>query len=62
MNEEQLTPEQKENHIGASGQGQGLFVCKHMIESIHNGEIYAESMLGKGTTFVIKVPLADLEG
>ena len=52
----------KENHIGASGQGQGLFVCKHMIESIHNGEIYAESMLGKGTTFVIKVPLADLEG
>jgi signal transduction histidine kinase len=56
------TKTMKENHIGASGQGQGLFVCKHMIESIHNGEIYAESMLGKGTTFVIKVPLADLEG
>ena len=52
----------KEAHIGAAGQGQGLFICKHVIESIHNGKIYAESTLGKGTTFVIKVPLADLEG
>jgi signal transduction histidine kinase len=52
----------KEEHIGAPGQGQGLFICKHVIESIHNGEIFAESTPGKGTTFVIKVPLADLEG
>jgi signal transduction histidine kinase len=52
----------KEEHIGAAGQGQGLFICKHVIESIHNGEIFAESAPGKGTTFVIKVPLADLEG
>ena len=50
-----------EEHIGATGQGQGLFICKHVIESIHNGEIFVESALGKGTTFVIKVPLADLE-
>ena len=52
----------KEEHIGAAGQGQGLFICKHVIESIHNGEIFAESAPGNGTTFVIKVPLADLEG
>ena len=51
-----------EAHIGAAGQGQGLFICKHVIESIHNGQIFAESAMGKGTTFVIKVPLADLEG
>lgn len=52
----------KEETIGAAGQGQGLFICKHVIESIHNGEIYAESAPGKGTIFVVKVPLADLEG
>jgi len=52
----------KEEHIGAAGQGQGLFICKHVIESIHNGEIFVESTPGKATTFVIKVPLADLEG
>jgi signal transduction histidine kinase len=56
------TKEKKENNIGAAGQGQGLFICKHVIESIHNGKIYAESKPGEGTTFVIKLPLVDLEG
>jgi len=55
------TKEKKEDHIGAAGQGQGLFVCKHVIESIHGGEIFAESTIGIGTTFVIRLPLADME-
>ncbi len=48
------------DQIGAAGQGQGLFICKHMIESVHNGSISATSIPGQGTTFVIKLPLADL--
>lgn len=52
----------KEEHIGAAGQGQGLFICKHVVESIHNGEIFVESTSDKGTKFVIRLPLADLEG
>lgn len=41
-----------------SGHGQGLFVCKHIVESLHGGSIHVESALGKGTTFIIKLPLA----
>jgi len=48
--------------IGAAGQGQGLFICKHMIESVHGGSISANSVPGQGTTFIIKLPLADLGG
>jgi signal transduction histidine kinase/MFS family permease len=50
------------DQIGAAGQGQGLFICKHMIESVHSGSISAKSVLGQGTTFIIKLPLADLGG
>ncbi|MBI4971753.1 MAG: hypothetical protein HZC17_07955 [Candidatus Omnitrophica bacterium] len=53
------TKQKKDDSIGASGQGQGLFVCKHIIESIHKGAIGVESDEGKGTTFVIKLPLAE---
>ena len=30
------TKQKKEDSIGAAGQGQGLFVCKNMIESVYN--------------------------
>ena len=52
------TKERKDESIGATGQGQGLFVCKHMIESIHKGTITAESTVGKGTTFIIPLPIS----
>lgn len=55
------TKMRKDQSIGAAGQGQGLFVCKHMIESVHRGHIYCLSEVGKGTTFVIRLPLADIE-
>lgn len=53
------TKVRKDDSIGAAGQGQGLFVSKHVIESIHKGRIWAESQVGKGTTFVIELPLAE---
>jgi signal transduction histidine kinase len=37
------------------GTGLGLFICKEIIQK-HNGEIWAESQLGKGSKFVIKMP------
>jgi signal transduction histidine kinase len=52
------TKSRKDASIGAAGQGQGLFVCKHMIESVHRGQISCESEVGKGTTFIIKLPMA----
>jgi len=53
------TKTKKSDTIGAAGQGQGLFICKHIVESIHKGEITLESEAEKGTTFILKLPLAD---
>ncbi len=35
--------------------GLGLFICQEIIQS-HQGEIYAESELGEGTTIHIVLP------
>jgi len=53
------TKQLKGDSIGASGQGHGLFVCKHIIEGFHGGTITVTSTLGKGTTFIIKLPVAE---
>lgn len=45
--------------IGAVGQGQGLYIVKHMVESVHKGTIIAESMPGHGTSFIIRLPIAE---
>jgi signal transduction histidine kinase len=39
----------------AKGSGLGLFICKQILHA-HQGEIYAESVLGEGTTFHILLP------
>jgi signal transduction histidine kinase len=42
---------------GQGGTGLGLSLCREIIES-HQGRIRVESVVGKGTTFTIKLPLA----
>ncbi len=37
------------------GTGLGLILCKEFI-NLHNGDIWVESQVGKGTTFYIKIP------
>lgn len=40
----------------ASGLGLGLFICRQIIES-HGGNIWVESEPGKGSAFIINIPL-----
>ncbi|MEM7620571.1 MAG: ATP-binding protein [Pseudomonadota bacterium] len=39
------------------GSGQGLAICKNIIKNRHDGEICVTSEEGKGTGFVIRLPL-----
>ncbi len=41
----------------AKGAGLGLALCKTIVEN-HKGRIVAESELGKGTTFIVRLPIA----
>lgn len=42
------------------GTGLGLPICKQIVE-MHNGEIWAESEFGKGSTFSFKLPIFNKE-
>jgi len=52
------TKEPDEN--GHGGTGLGLSVCRQIIEQ-HNGRIRVESVVGKGSTFTVKLPLKSEE-
>jgi signal transduction histidine kinase len=41
---------------GSGGTGLGLSVCRQIIEQ-HQGRIRVESLVGKGSTFTVKLPL-----
>jgi signal transduction histidine kinase len=41
---------------GRGGTGLGLSVCRQIIEQ-HHGRIRVESVVGKGSTFTVKLPL-----
>jgi len=43
---------------GQGGTGLGLSLCRDVIES-HKGRIRVESTVGKGTVFILKLPLAE---
>lgn len=40
------------------GTGLGLFLVKHLVEQLHLGKVWAESELGVGSTFWVRVPVA----
>jgi signal transduction histidine kinase len=40
---------------GHGGSGLGLSVCRQIIEQ-HQGRIRVESVIGKGSTFTVKLP------
>lgn len=48
---------QKEYSKQAGGTGLGLYICKKIIEG-HQGEIWLQSEVGKGSTFFFSVPVA----
>jgi signal transduction histidine kinase len=48
------TTKEPDEH-GHGGNGLGLSVCRQIIEQ-HNGRIRVESMVGKGSTFTLKLP------
>ncbi|MDX1387209.1 MAG: ATP-binding protein, partial [bacterium] len=43
------------------GSGMGLTLCKKIVER-HGGKISVKSQLGKGTTFIVELPLAGKGG
>jgi len=53
------TKEPDEN--GHGGTGLGLSVCRQIIEQLH-GRIRVESVVGKGSTFIVKLPIRGDEG
>jgi len=41
----------------AKGTGLGLSLCKHIVETLHNGQIGVESELGMGSKFWASIPM-----
>jgi signal transduction histidine kinase len=44
----------------SQGTGLGLTIARHIVEA-HGGLIWAESRMGEGTTFVVRLPVSHSE-
>jgi signal transduction histidine kinase len=53
-----FTTKEPDEH-GHGGSGLGLSVCRQIIEQ-HHGRIRVESVVGKGSTFTVKLPLKEM--
>lgn len=42
-----------------SGTGLGLAITKQIVVDLHQGEIFAKSKLGQGSTFVVRLPVGE---
>src|ERR1044071_3806936 len=47
------------NNKMAKGTGLGLSLVKHIIETVHQGRIFVESQVGKGSTFGFELDLCE---
>lgn len=47
------------NKKAAKGTGLGLALVKEIIETLHQGQVAVESEVGKGTTFELRLPIAE---
>jgi signal transduction histidine kinase len=45
-------------HAQQRGLGLGLYIARHIVEA-HDGAIWAESSIGRGSTFFITLPMTD---
>jgi len=39
------------------GTGLGLYLVQHLVDQVHLGKIWAESEVGKGSTFWFRIPV-----
>ena len=53
-----FTTKQGPDQEGHGGSGLGLSICREIIER-HQGRIRVESLVGKGTKFVVKLPCSE---
>ncbi len=44
------------------GTGQGLAIARSTVVSKHGGQLYFESIMGKGTTFIVRLPTSPSTG
>src|SRR5215210_7650097 len=47
------------NNRMAKGNGLGLSLVKHIVETVHQGRIFVESHVGKGSTFGFELDLCE---
>ncbi|MBN2584343.1 MAG: hypothetical protein JXL80_14880 [Planctomycetes bacterium] len=47
------------NKGAAKGTGLGLALVKEIVETLHHGKVAVESEVGKGTTFILQLPVAE---